>query len=114
MSKFLATYQMPSAGLDAWMKLPEEERKLEEKQMQDQWNTWLSAHKDSIIETVGVGKPKRVTKGGIADARNDIMMYTFVEAPSLDEAAKLFEGHPHFGIPEAWIEVMPLNKNVGQ
>lgn len=111
--KFLVTYQMPHQGLDEWMKLPEADRKAMEQQMQNEWNAWMVAHKDVLTETAGVGKPKRVTGAGTQDARNDIMMYSFVETDSLEAAAKLFEGHPHFGIPGAWIEVMPVNKNVG-
>ncbi|MFM2381254.1 MAG: hypothetical protein RLZZ76_20 [Candidatus Parcubacteria bacterium] len=104
---------MPHAGLDAWMQLPEAERKAQELQMQTEWNEWMGRHKESIVETAGVGKPKRVTKEGIEDARNDLMMYSIVEAESLEEAAAMFEGHPHFGIPGASIEVMTVNKNIG-
>ncbi len=81
--------------------------------MESEWNSWMESHKDVIVETSGVGKPKRVTKDGIEDARNDIMMYSIVEAESLETAAQIFEGHPHFGIPGASIEVMTINKNIG-
>ena len=81
--------------------------------MQSEWNTWMAAHKSAITETVGVGKPKRITKESIEDSRNDIMMYSVVEADSLEAAAEMFKDHPHFGIPGAWIEVMSVNKNVG-
>lgn len=111
--KFFVTYQMPHKGMDEWMKLPEAERKAQEQQMMTEWNAWMEKNKDSLIETVGVGKPKRVTSAGIEDARNDLMMYSFVEAESHEAAAKLFEGHPHFGISGAWIEVMPLGKHIG-
>ncbi len=111
--KFFVMYQMPHTGLDEWMKLPEEVRKAQEQQMQSEWNTWMAGHKDVITETAGVGKPKRVTKEGSVDARNDLMMYSFVEAESLEVASKMFEGHPHFGIPGASIEVMAVNKNIG-
>lgn len=104
---------MPHAGLDDWMKLPEAERKEQEVKMQTEWNTWMSAHKESIVESAGVGKPKRVTKDGIEDSRNDIMMYSFVEAESLESAAGMFKNHPHFGIPGGWIEVMSVNKDIG-
>ena len=110
--KFFVTYQMPHSGLDAWMLLAEEERKAQEEQMQTEWNAWMEAHKDIVIETAGVGKPKRITATGIEDVRNDIMMYSFIEAESLEAAAELFEGHPHFGIPGGWIEVMSVNKNI--
>ncbi len=111
--KFFVTYQMPHSGLDEWMKLPEEERKSQELQMQSEWNAWMEGHKDVIVETAGVGKPKRVTGSGVEDARNDIMMYSFIEAESLESASEMFKNHPHFGIPGAWIEVMSVNKEIG-
>lgn len=110
--KFLVTYQMPHSGLDEWMQLPEETRKEQEAQMKAEWDAWLATHKDAVLETVGVGKPKRITKEGIEDARNDIMMYSFVEAESLEAAAEIFKDHPHFGIPGAWIEVMSATNTV--
>lgn len=111
--KFFVTYQMPHTGLDEWMKLPEEERKVAEKEMESQWNVWMESHKDMILESAGVGKPKRVTKGSVEDGRNDIMMYSFVEAESLEVAAEMFKDHPHFGIPGGWIEIMSVNKDIG-
>ncbi len=110
--KFLVTYQMPHTGLDEWMQIPEAERKAQELQMQSEWNAWLQAHKPVIIETAGVGKPKRITAAGIEDSRNDIMMYSFIEAETLEVAANIFKDHPHFGIPGGWIEVMSINKEV--
>lgn len=104
---------MPHAGLDAWMKMPEDARKAGEQQMQSQWNAWMEAHKDRIIETAGVGKPKRITKEGAQDSRNDLMMYSFIEAESLEAAADLFKDHPHFGIPGGSIEVMAVNTAIG-
>jgi len=110
--KFFVTYQMPHTGLDAWMQLPEDERKTQEEQMQSEWNAWMEKHTSAIIESAGVGKPKRVTAEGVEDARNDIMMYSFIEADSLEAAADLFRDHPHFGIPGGWIEVMSVNKEI--
>ena len=110
--KFLVTYQMPHQGLDEWIKLPEAERKAQELQMQSEWNAWMAEHASSIKETAGVGKPKRISASGIEDSRNDIMMYSFIEAESLDAAAQLFIDHPHFGIPNGWIEVMSVNKDI--
>ena len=103
---------MPHSGLDDWMKLPEDERKAQELQMQTDWNTWMADHAGAITETAGVGKPKRVTSTEIEDTRNDLMMYSFVEAESHEAAAEMFKGHPHFGIPGGFIEVMSVNKNI--
>lgn len=110
--KFFVTYQMPHSGLDAWMQLPEEERKKQESEMKSEWDTWLAVHKGAVTETAGIGKPKRITSEGITDARNDLMMYSFVEAASIEAAADIFKDHPHFGIPGAWIEVMNVNKDI--
>jgi hypothetical protein len=110
--KFLVTYQMPHTGMDEWMKLPEADRKAQEVEMQTQWNAWMAAHTEVIKETAGVGKPKRITANGVEDARNDIMMYSFIEAETLEAAADLFKDHPHFGIPGGWIEVMAVNKTI--
>lgn len=111
--KFFVTYQMPHSGLDEWMKLEESVRKTQELQMQSEWNAWMADHADVIIETAGVGKPKRITADGVTDERNDIMMYSFIEAESLEAAADLFKNHPHFGIPRGSIEVMSVNKAIG-
>ncbi|MFM2339701.1 MAG: hypothetical protein RLZZ360_337 [Candidatus Parcubacteria bacterium] len=110
--KFFVTYQMPHAGLDEWMKLPEEVRKADEEKMQGDWNAWMAAHAGMILETAGVGKPKRVDAAGVTDVRNDIMMYSFVEGESLEMVADTFKDHPHYGIPGAWIEIMAVNKSV--
>ncbi len=103
---------MPHTGLDEWMKMPEADRKAQEVEMQSQWGAWMAAHTGVVTETAGVGKPKRITSSGIEDSRNDIMMYSFVEAESQEAAADLFKNHPHFGIPGAWIEVMAVNNDI--
>ena len=69
----------------------------------------LKGGKVGAFGGAGVGKTKRVTAQGVADARNDIMLYAIVEAESHDAAARAFEGHPHFGIPQASIDLMPLS-----
>lgn len=110
--KFLVTYQMHHTGLDEWMKTPEADRKAQEEKMQSEWNAWVEEHKDVITETAGVGKPKRITAEGVTDERNDLMMYSFVEAESIEAATEIFKNHPHFGIPGSWIEVMSVNKDI--
>jgi hypothetical protein len=51
---------------------------------------------------------KRVSQGGVAYAKNDVMLYSFVEAETHEAAAKAFEDHPHLQIPEATIEIMEV------
>lgn len=109
MSKFLVLYMAPAESMKAWMAQPEDVRKVDQDKMKGEWDAWMKANGDKIAETAGAGKTKRVTSGGIEDVANDVMMFSMVEADSAETAAKLFEGHPHFGIPGASIDVMPVN-----
>jgi hypothetical protein len=74
------------------------------------WSKWMEDHAASVRDTGGpLGRTKLVSKGGISDTRNHIAGYVIVEADSHDDAAAMFEGHPHFTIfPGDGVEVMPL------
>lgn len=100
---------MPPAGLDAWMNKPEEERKAAETQMRTDWDTWMKTHADAVLNTIGLGKTKRVSADGIEDAKNGMMLSSYVTAESLEAAGELFKDHPHLGIPGATIEIMEAN-----
>lgn len=113
MQRFLVLYLAPVSVLEEWMKTDPEIRKAEEEKMKAVWSAWMQEHGAVVKETAGAGKTKRVTKEGIEDVKNDIMLYSVVEAESAEAAARLFEGHPHFGIPQASIEVMPINSLPG-
>src|SRR5664279_2540158 len=96
MKKFLVTYLAPPSVIDDWKKTPPEQRKEAEEKMQGDWKKWMGDHSTMFVDRgAGVGKTKRVTANGAADARNDIMLYAIVEADSQESAAKSFEGHPH-------------------
>ncbi len=114
MNNFLVLYRVPNAVIDEWLKKPEQERKPDETKMMEAWQKWMSANAGKFTDKGGgAGKPKVVSSSGVKDARNDIMMYQIVQANSADEAAQMFVGHPHFGIPQATIEVMPLKAMQG-
>ncbi len=108
MNTFLVLFLAPTSVIDEWMKVSPEQREVEEKKMREEWDTWMAAHGDMVKETMAAGKTKRVTSAGVIDTRNDIMLYSFIEAESHEAAAKAYEGHPHFGIPQASIEVMTI------
>lgn len=108
MKKFLVIYLAPVVVIEEWMKKAPEERKAEEDKMKAEWDGWMKEH-SQVKETAGAGKTKRVTKDGITDAKNDIMLFSMVEAESPEAAAKLFENHPHLAIPQASIEIMPVS-----
>jgi hypothetical protein len=109
MQKFLVLYMAPVESLEAWMKLDESVRKDDEVKMKTEWDAWMGTHAGLLTgPTAGAGKTKKVTKGTITDVKNAIMLTSVIEAESHDVAAAAFTDHPHFGIPDAWIEVMPL------
>jgi len=109
MKKFLVLYMAPSSIIEEWMKTPEEERKAAEKKMQGDWQTWMKKNAGIFADMGGgAGKTKRITSEGTAAAKNDVMLYSLVEADSEDEVTDLFEGHPHLGIPQASIEIMEV------
>ena len=106
MKYFSAYYLMPVAGLDEWMKKPAEEREPVEAELKQKWDAWLEGHKDSVLKTIAMGKTKNVTTTGVEDARNEMMMSSYVQAESLEAAAEIFKDHPHLELPGARIEVV--------
>ena len=100
---------MPVEGLEAWMSKPEGERKEAETKMKGEWDAWLVAHKDAILNTIGLGKTKRITATGSQDAKNGMMLSSYLQAESLDAAAEIFASHPHLQLPGATIEIMEAN-----
>lgn len=100
----------PAASLEAWMKQDESVRKADEEKMKAEWDRWMVEHGALLTNgTFGAGKTKRVTMGEVNDVKNDVMLISIVDAESHDAVADAFKDHPHFGIPGAWIDVMPMN-----
>ncbi len=109
MKNFTAIYSMPVAALNDWMAKTPEERKEAEDKVKGEWNAWLAAHKDTVLNTIGLGKTLRVTGQGIESTKNGLMLSSYVQAESLEAAADLFKDHPHLELPGAAIEVMEAN-----
>ena len=108
MKKYLAVFLGSPDAMDAFRALPDDERKQKEKEGMSAWMKWVTDHKDAIVyDGSPLGKTKSVSKKGIADIRNEMGAYTVVQAESHEEAAKMFENHPHFMIfPGDRVEVM--------
>ncbi len=108
MKKFLVLYLAPTSVLEEWSKTDPDKRKTAEEKMRSEWNKWMGEHAKMITDTGSGGKTKRVSSSGTSDCKNDIMLYSFVEAASHEAAAKSFESHPHLQIPQSSIEVMEI------
>jgi len=106
--KFLVLYLVPPDVMAGWAKTDPATKKAAEQKMQSDWQRWMGDHAKMITLTEAAGKTKAVTSAGIGDIKNDIMLYSIVEAESHDIAAKAFANHPHLTIPQSSIEVMEV------
>ena len=96
MKRFLVTYLIPGSVMADWMKTDPAERKEAETKMHAQWKQWMTENAKMFVDVgAGAGKTKLVNAQGTSDTKNDIIMYSVVEAESHAAAAKSFEGHPH-------------------
>lgn len=110
MPRFVAVHLMNAANTAAFRALPKSEQAATDERGLAAWKAWDEQHAAHIVQPdIMVGKAKRVTASGIADATNDICGFLVVEAESHEAAARLFQSHPHFSIfPGDAIEVMPV------
>ncbi len=115
MPRFLAVYTMKPANVVRFHAMPKAEQDGVDATGVTQWMAWEKANAASFADKGGmVGKTKRVTKGGIVDAQNDICGYVVVEAESVEAAARLFENHPHFSVfPGDGVDIMPFVTGTG-
>lgn len=72
------------------------------------WGAWMETHADRIVDAGGpVGTTKKTSAAGVSDIRNLVTGYVILTAETHDEAARLFENHPHFAIfPGDSVEIM--------
>lgn len=110
MPRFLAVYTMQPEAVARFRRLPKSEQDAIDAVGLKQWLEWEARNAASFAERGGmVGKTKRVTRDGIADAVNTLCGYVVVEAESIEAAARLFENHPHFSVfPGDGVDIMPF------
>jgi len=110
MKKFLAVFLGTPGGTDAWKAMPEADRKAKEREGMQGWMKWAQDHAADLADMGGpLGKTTKVSKQGIEGIRNEMGAFSVVSANSQEEAAKMFENHPHFMIfPGDRVEVMEI------
>jgi hypothetical protein len=118
MKNFLAIYlgAPGSPKFAQFMAMEEGKRKKVEAEGIKAWTDWMKKHGSSIVVTGGpLGKTKKASAQGISDVKNNLSGYVVVKAESYDEAAKMFEKHPHFSIfPGDSVEIMEVLPIPGQ
>jgi hypothetical protein len=109
MPRFVAVYTMMPEDVAAFRRRPKSEQEAIDKAGLKAWEEWRKRNAAAIVATdVMVGKTKRVTKSGVADAQNEIAGFLIVEAADIAAAAALFQDHPHITVfPGDGIDVMP-------
>jgi hypothetical protein len=110
MPRFVAVYTMKPEDLAAFRARPKSDQEATDKAGLKAWEEWGKRNAAAIVTTdVMVGKTKRVTKTGIADAQNQIAGFLIVEAAGITSAAALFQDHPHITVfPGDGIDIMPV------
>ena len=70
------------------------------------WGKWMESIKASTVDGgAPTGENMRVNAKGSTIMRNEVCGYIVVEAETIEDAAKLFEGNPMLAMPEAYVEV---------
>ena len=94
----------------AWYAMSNEERRAKDAEGLAALRAWDEKHQDSIVYMGGpLGPTKRTSREGVADVINELTVFVVVRASSHEEAAQLFECHPHLTIfPCDAVDVMPL------
>ncbi len=118
MKNFLAVYigSPSSPARSTWDKLDEAARKQRMNAGMTAWGNWMDTHRESIVMTgAPLGKTKRTSAGGVADTKNSMTGYVVVRAETHEDAARMFENHPHFMIfPGDSVEIMECLPIPGQ
>jgi hypothetical protein len=108
LKKFLVLYLVPTDVIAAWAKTDPATRLAAEEKMRADWGRWMGQHASMVRLTEAAGKTKSVTSAGTRDIKNEIMLYSIVEAETHELAAQAFANHPHLTIPQSSIEVMEV------
>jgi hypothetical protein len=105
MKKFLVLYKAPTSSFEAMKKSTPEQQKAG----MNAWMAWSKKAAASIVDMgAPLGKSLRVTSGGASPATNDLGGFSILQAESKEALAENLKGHPHFMMPDGFIEVVEL------
>jgi len=105
MKKFLVLYKAPTSGFDQMKSATPEQQKAG----MDAWMAWSKKAGGSLVDMGSpLGKSLRVTKGGSSAASNDLGGYSILQGESKEAVAEAMKGHPHFMMPDGFIEIVEM------
>lgn len=106
MKKFLVLYKASQSAFEQMMKSTPEQQKAG----MDAWMSWSKKAGPSIVDMGSpLGKAVAVKKGGgVAPSANDLGGYSVMQAESKEALAQQMKEHPHFMMPDGWIEIVEI------
>jgi hypothetical protein len=105
MKKFLVMYKAPTSAFEQMKQSTPEQQKAG----MEAWMAWSKKTAGSIVDMgAPLGKSVRVTKGGASPTTNDLGGYSIMQAESKEALADQMKGHPHFMMPDGFIEIVEL------
>jgi len=106
MKKFLVLYRASQSGFEQMMKASPEQQKAG----MDAWMAWSNKAAGSLVDMgAPLGKAVKVTKSGeVSASPNDLGGYSVMQAESKEALAAQLREHPHFMMPDGWIEIVDI------
>ena len=106
MKKFLILYKASTAAFEQMKQATPEQQKAG----MDAWMSWSKSSKDSIVDMgAPLGKSLQVSNNGKhSPITNDLGGYSVLQAESKEALAESLKGHPHFMMPDSFIEVVEM------
>ena len=105
MKKFLVLYRAPIASFDQMMKASPEQQKAG----MDAWMAWGQKASATLVDMgAPLGRALKVTPAGPSQTRNDLGGYSIMQGESKEALAETLKGHPHFMMPDGFIEIVDI------
>jgi hypothetical protein len=103
MKKFLVLYRAPSSSFERMQSATPEQQKAG----MEAWMSWSKKAAGTIVDMgAPLGKSLRVTPTGTSPSTNDLGGFSILQAESKEALAEALKGHPHFMMPEGFIEIV--------
>lgn len=112
MAHYLAVFTggPDSPAMARWAQLTDAEKAERQQQGIKAWNDWVDVHAAAIVTLGGpLGPVTEISDAGVRSSHNRLSGFSVISADSPEEAAALFENHPHFSLfPGDGVEIMPI------
>jgi hypothetical protein len=103
MKRFLVLYQSSTSAEDQMARATPEQAKAG----MDAWMAWAGKAGSAIVELgAPLGGGRHIESGRTSNGQTQVRGYSVLQAASLDEVARVLDGHPHLMMPDASIEVL--------